>query len=226
MMTTDRQILDKGLGAVEASSPAALSGSMNLEEKTGWREVKESPEVHTRLLSECCTGLMKNDRGLLPLSVHSKVHVLSMEPEGYVPPDHEELAPEGLPSLGRALRELGADETEWLIPFGRAAELKAELVRANMYADHIVLSTCNACLEADQVELIEAFQAAGKDPIVVTMGNLNDPLAVPDVGAFVSVHDSRPLAVQSAARVLLGQCLTGGFSESEPFQADTGGDLR
>nr|WP_083537289.1 MULTISPECIES: beta-N-acetylhexosaminidase [unclassified Paenibacillus] len=205
------------LMAVETGEESRVAGEVGSEKHL----------AAAKRISEASVTIVKNESGLLPLAPGQSMYVLSMEPA--VRTLAEEQAPEGIFSLGRALRELGANETEWLIPFGRAAELKEELVRACMYAERVIVATYNAYLEADQVELVEALQRFGKDPIVVALRSPYDLLAFPEVATFVAVYESRPLAMRSAAAALLGLNPAEGklpVSLGERYPAGTGRGLR
>mgnify|MGYP003958829389 CR=1 FL=1 len=152
-------------------------------------------------ISEASITVVRNERGLLPLAKDRSLVVISVE--AAVQSEVDELLEAPL-SLGKALVELGACETEWLVPLRKVGELKEELVRSALFADQVVVATYNAYLEPDQAELIRALQARGKDPIVVALRSPYDLLAFPDVGAFMAVYESRPLALRSAAKVLTG----------------------
>lgn len=72
--------------------------------------------------------------------------------------------------------------------------------------DRIICLTYNAAMFPQQIELVSSLQAQANDRlIVVALRNPFDFIAFPEVSTQIACYESRPLALESVAKVLLGQ---------------------
>jgi beta-N-acetylhexosaminidase len=181
-------------------------------------------------LSEASVTLVKDAAGLLPLSAKPTL-VLAMEPGvvSLVDEAYESRATLGktlaaesraaLPGLP-ALAALAV--TERVIPLARVAELAGEILELAAQYEQIVIGTYNAHFYPDQVKLVQDILKLGKQPVVIALRNPYDIQKFPDVPAYVCLYESRPLALQSAAKLLTGKIRAQGklpvtISESYPL---------
>jgi beta-N-acetylhexosaminidase len=186
-----RRLLDlkekRGLSA-DAGDHAAMVGTA------------EHREVAQRL-SEASVTLVKDAAGLLPLSAKPTL-VLAMEP-GVVSLVDESY--EARATLGKALAAQGLAVTERVIPLQRIAELAGEILELVAPYDQIVIGTYNAHFYPEQIKLVKDILALGKQPVVIALRNPYDIQKFPEVPAYICLYESRPLALQSAAKLLTGE---------------------
>ncbi|ANE48208.1 beta-glucosidase [Paenibacillus swuensis] len=150
--------------------------------------------------SEASITLVKDTAGLLPLAAKPTL-VLTVEPAAVslVDESYGERA-----TLGSALAAEGIDVRERVIPLTKAGELTQEMLKEAGWYEQIVVGTYNAHLHPDQVSLVRALLALGKQPVVAALRNPYDLQAYADVPAYVCLYESRPLALQSAAKLMSG----------------------
>ncbi|MFD2614123.1 beta-N-acetylhexosaminidase [Paenibacillus gansuensis] len=156
--------------------------------------------------SEASVTLVKNSGGLLPLS-DKRTLVLSIEPAAVSLVDESY---EGRVTLGSALAAQGAEVREMVIPLTKAGEISKEIMEEAARYEQIVVGTYNAHLHKDQIQLVQELMALGKQPVIAALRNPYDLQAFPDVPAYVCLYESRPLALQSAAKLLTGQLVPQG----------------
>ncbi|WP_409343507.1 beta-N-acetylhexosaminidase [Paenibacillus sp. MBLB4367] len=156
-----------------------------------------------RRISEASITLVKDEQGLLPLAA-VKTLVISFEAavSSFV---DEAIAIKT--TLGNALSVEGVDAEEVVIPVAEASSRLAntlERAQSPEYAQ-IVIGTYNASLNPAQAELVQAVHALGKKLVVVALRIPYDLRRFPDVSTYLAAYESRPLALQSAAKVLTGK---------------------
>ncbi|RKN85588.1 beta-N-acetylhexosaminidase [Paenibacillus ginsengarvi] len=108
-------------------------------------------------------------------------------------------------TLGQAIAALGVPVEERTVALDRVGDEAEELVRSAAGFAQVVVGTYNASFRPDQSALIRSMLEAGVQPVVVALRNPYDISAFPEVPAYVAAYESRPLALQSAAKVLAGQ---------------------
>jgi beta-N-acetylhexosaminidase len=151
-------------------------------------------------ISEASITLVKDERRLLPLkrrktlAVTFSPDVTSMVDESYA----------GSASLGAALAAHGLDVIDRTVPAKEAAAHRDSLLAAAAGSEQLVVGTYNARFNPAQTELVRALQALRKPLVVVALRVPYDLLEMPFVSTFVAAYESRPLALQSAAKALLG----------------------
>ncbi|WP_039793576.1 beta-N-acetylhexosaminidase [Paenibacillus elgii] len=160
----------------------------------------EAHRQTARRISEASVTLVKDEERLLPLRrvptlvIHTAAVATSIADEAVDIPH----------TLGKALAAQGLDVVERIIPVSLDDEaLQALSTQAEPFGQ-IVVGTYNASFHPGQVRLIEALQSLGKRPLVVALRNPYDLREFPDVSAYAAVYESRPLALESAAKGLTG----------------------
>ncbi|OAS20686.1 beta-N-acetylhexosaminidase [Paenibacillus oryzisoli] len=151
-------------------------------------------------LSEASITLVKDEQMLLPLP---RVRTLVVTVAAAVSSGVDE-AYAGAASLGAALDEHGLDVLDRVLPLAQVSELRAAVLAEAATAEQIVIGTYNARFHPAQVALVRELQALGKPLVVVALRVPYDLLEFPDVATFVAAYESRPLALRSTARALLG----------------------
>jgi beta-N-acetylhexosaminidase len=151
-------------------------------------------------LSEASITLVKDEQQLLPLR---RVRTLAVTVAAAVSSGVDE-AYAGVASLGTALAEYGLDVIDRVLPLAEVSELRAAVLADALAAEQIVIGTYNARFHPAQVELVRELQALGKPLVVVALRVPYDLLEFPDVSTFIAAYESRPLALNSTARSLLG----------------------
>ncbi|MCP1309568.1 beta-N-acetylhexosaminidase [Paenibacillus tyrfis] len=174
-------------------------------------------------ISEASVTLVKDEERLLPLRrvptlvIHTSAVATSIADEAVDIPH----------TLGKALAARGLDVVERIIPVSPDGEaLQALLTQAGLF-EQVVVGTYNASFYPEQVRLIEALQSLGKRPVVVALRNPYDLREFPDVSAYATVYESRPLALESAAKGLTGAIPMRGrlpVTISEAYPAGWGAD--
>ncbi|WP_283656240.1 MULTISPECIES: beta-N-acetylhexosaminidase [unclassified Paenibacillus] len=156
-----------------------------------------------RRISEASVTLVRNDTPVLPLR-RLRTLVITAAPMVATQVD-ESFAP--APGLGTALSKHGLECEDRVIPSDQFAQYSAELlaVAAAEEIGQIVLGTYNARFNPAQAKLAEALQTLGKPMAVVALRNPYDLLVMPGVQVYAAVYESRPLALESAAKALLGE---------------------
>jgi beta-N-acetylhexosaminidase len=239
---------DRQQGAINALLQAVRSGRLSeerinrsvnrllaLKEKRGLYEPAAAVEVKAvvgtaehkavaRRISESSITLVKDEAGLLPFRTEDSLFLISIE--GAVLTQVDEAVDAQL-TLGSALRELGAQVTELVVPLTKVEELKKELLSAVRYERQVIIATYNAYLDPAQAELIRELLALGKEITVVAQRSPYDLLAFPAVSTYVVAYENRPLALRSTAKVLMGDSKARGklpitLSEGETVMAGGG----
>ncbi|CAN7732477.1 beta-N-acetylhexosaminidase [Paenibacillus sp. LjRoot153] len=151
-------------------------------------------------LSEASITLVKDEQQLLPLP---RVRTLAITVAAAISSGVDE-AYAGVASLGAELAEHGLDVIDRVLPLAEVNERRAAVLAEAAAAEQIVIGTYNARFHPAQVELVRELQALGKPLVVVALRVPYDLLEFPDVATFVAAYESRPLALHSTARALLG----------------------
>ncbi|MDU0202814.1 beta-N-acetylhexosaminidase [Paenibacillus sp. MAH-36] len=215
--------LDRQIGAIDAIEQAVKEGRLSetridasverllaLKERRGLfaPQTGSAAEVGTaehcavaQRLSEASITLVKDEQGLLPLK---RVRTLAVTVAAAVSSGVDE-AYAGPASLGAALAERGLDVLDRVLPLAEVGGLTGSVLAAAEEAEQIVIGTYNARFHPAQVELVRALQALGKPVIVVALRVPYDLLELPEVSTFIAAYESRPLALQSTAKALLGE---------------------
>ncbi|GAA3401868.1 beta-N-acetylhexosaminidase [Paenibacillus hodogayensis] len=186
--------------------------------KVGSPEHRET----ARRISEASVTIVKAEDGMLPLG-RERTLVIGVQATAVSEVDESLDLPL---TLGQALAAQGVDTEERSIPLDRVAEHTDELVRLASGFKQIVIGTYNASLRPEQAAFVRAILDTGARPVVVALRNPYDIAAFPDVPAYIAVYESRPLALQSAAKALAGSIRPHGrlpVSISPEYPAYTGG---
>jgi beta-N-acetylhexosaminidase len=215
--------LDRQIGAIDAIEQAVKEGRLSearidasverllaLKERRGLLvpQSGSAAEVGTAehcavaaRLSEASITLVKDEQGLLPLK---RVRTLAVTVAAAVSSGVDE-AYAGPASLGAALAERSLDVIDRVLPLTEVGGLTESVLAAAEEAEQIVIGTYNARFHPAQVELVRALQALGKPVVVVALRVPYDLLELPEVSTFIAAYESRPLALQSTAKGLLGE---------------------
>ncbi|WP_306665862.1 beta-N-acetylhexosaminidase [Paenibacillus oleatilyticus] len=183
----------------------------------------EAHRQTARRIGEASVTLVKDEERLLPLRriptlvIHTSAVATSIADEAVEIPH----------TLGKALAAQGLDVIERIIPVSPDGEaLQALLMQVKPFGQ-VVVGTYNASFFPGQVRLIEALRSLGKRPVVVALRNPYDLREFPDVSTYAAVYESRPLALDSAAKGLTGAIPMWGrlpVTISEAYPAGWGAD--
>ncbi|RJX37886.1 beta-N-acetylhexosaminidase [Paenibacillus pinisoli] len=230
--------IEKQVAALEAVAAAVESGELSMErideavarvlklkEKRQleqaiepWDSVKDeigtaSNKAVAAKWSESSVTLVKNEGASLPLK--RDVQTLVLWPD-IVPVSVADEMLSGDGTLGDFLKHYGANVVERKMNSGDALQGLDEF-------EQIVVVTYDASkhpLEKDVAR--EAVQLAGDRVVAVSVRNPLDLLLYPEVKSYLAVYECRPLALSSAAKVLLGDLKAAGtlpleISPAYPF---------
>ncbi|PYI57567.1 beta-N-acetylhexosaminidase [Paenibacillus flagellatus] len=160
----------------------------------------EAHRAVARRISEASVTVVKNEGGLLPLR-RERTLVIGVQAAAVSEVDESVDLPM---TLGQALAAQGVpveERTVLLDDVAGQADALAELARS---FGQVVVGTYNASFRPEQAAFVRAVLESGGKPVVVAQRNPYDIQAFPDVPAYVLTYESRPLALQSAAKVLAG----------------------
>ena len=129
-------------------------------------------------------------------------------------------------ALATSLRQRGAVVTVVETGSQPAAESIASAVDATSGQDVIVTLTYNVGANQQQVDLVRTLAAAGPPLIVAAVGTPYDIAWFPSVPTYAATYSTRPVALESLARVLSGQTVpVGRLPVAVPRVKAPGGDL-
>ncbi|MEK4060392.1 MULTISPECIES: beta-N-acetylhexosaminidase [Paenibacillus] len=177
------------------SSAAAYAGLSLLE---------APPHVEVaRRISEASITLVRNHSSVLPLQ-RKKTLAVTAAPVVATLVDEAFGETAG---LGAMLSKYGLDCIDRVVPAGDIASYAADLLEVAQVEDieQIVVGTYNAQFNPEQCNLVESLRALGKPLAVVALRNPYDLLAMPEIETYAAAYEGRPLALESAAKALLGQ---------------------
>ncbi|MEF3304133.1 beta-N-acetylhexosaminidase [Paenibacillus sp. GYB003] len=161
-----------------------------------------------RRISEAGVTLVKADAGALPLR-RERTLVVSVLAGAVSEVDESVDLPV---TLGQAIAAQGVPVEERTVALDEVGAKAAELIGLAVGGGfgQVVVGTYNASLRPDQSALVRGMMEQGAKPIVVALRSPYDIAAFPQVSAFLATYESRPLALQSAAKALTGQIATKG----------------
>ncbi|MDF2717532.1 MAG: beta-glucosidase [Paenibacillus sp.] len=180
-----------------------------------------------RRISEASVTLVKADAGTLPLR-RERTLVIGVQAVAVSEVDESVDLPV---TLGQAIAAHGIEVEERTVTMDQVGEKAEELVRLAVAGgfSQVVIGTYNASFRPDQAALVRAILDAGIKPVVVALRNPYDITAFPDVSAYLATYESRPLALQSAAKVLTGAIEAKGRTPvtiNPDYPAGTGGSIQ
>lgn len=187
----------------------ALESWESLEPKLNTQEQQEA----ARSWSEASVTLVKNEAGLLPLKREARTLVLW--PAIVAVSDADELLTDD-GTLGGRLAARMPEVTERRIG-------EADALEGLDAFEQIIFVSYDAAKHADEREAAAQLLARAADrTVAVSVRNPLDLLVYPEVPVFLAVYECRPLALESAARALLGEFEPQGklpltLSEQYPF---------
>jgi len=152
-------------------------------------------------ISEASMTLIKDEAGLIPLRRGERTLVISVLAAAVSEVDESVDLPV---TLGQALAAQGLGVEERSVLLEEVGSSLAELAALAGSFGQVVVGTYNASLRPEQAALVRAMIDAGGQPVVVALRNPYDIAAFPDVTAYIAAYESRPLALQSVAKVLAG----------------------
>ncbi|WP_141500415.1 glycoside hydrolase family 3 protein [Paenibacillus luteus] len=195
------------------------------EDLLPWEQVvtrigTENGKAVAKTWSEASVTLVKNGGQILPLRREESTLVLwpAIVPVSVA---DEMLAGDG--TLGYFLEGLGANVTE------RQMNSDSPLSDLDSFTQVIVVTYDASKHPIEREVAREAVRLAPERTVVVSVRNPLDLLLFPEVKAYIAVYECRPLALASAAKVLLGDLVPTGklpleISAAYPFgwSADIG----
>jgi len=188
--------LDESLARVltlkEKFGGGALAPWSGVQPAIGTAENRET----ARRWSEASVTLVKNEGGLLPLP--DKARTLVLWPDIVAVSEADELL-QGDGTLGGHLRTY--------MPNVEERRMSGEAPLADLESfERIVLVTYDAVKhELERRTAAEAIARAGDRTVAVSVRNPLDLTVYPDVRAYAAVYECRPLALESAAKALVGR---------------------
>ncbi|MEK5026336.1 beta-N-acetylhexosaminidase [Paenibacillus sp. FSL M7-1046] len=156
-----------------------------------------------RRISEASITLVRNHSSVLPLQ-RKKTLAVTAAPVVATLVDEAFGETAG---LGAMLSKYGLDCIDRVVPAGDISSYAADLLEVARVEDieQIVVGTYNAQFNPEQCNLVESLRALGKPLAVVALRNPYDLLAMPEIETYAAAYEGRPLALESAAKALLGQ---------------------
>jgi beta-N-acetylhexosaminidase len=129
-------------------------------------------------------------------------------------------------ALATSLRQRGAVVTVVETGTQPTSESVASAVAASQGQDLVVALTYNVGVNQQQVELVRALSAAGPALVVAAVGTPYDIAWFPSIPTYLATYSTRPVALESLARVLSGQAVPiGRLPVAVPRVKAPGGDL-
>lgn len=153
-----------------------------------------------RRTSERSVTLVSDEAGVLPLR-RERTLVITVGASVMTEVDE---AFDRAHSLGAALAGCGLDVIDRVVSVRSVEEETAALLETAGDAYQVVIGTYNAHFHPAQVELARKLRELGKPLAAVALRNPYDLHQLPEDAALAAVYESRPLALQSAAKALLG----------------------
>ncbi|QOS76457.1 beta-N-acetylhexosaminidase [Paenibacillus sp. JNUCC31] len=211
MYKAKRGLLDHGMGAHDNEVRGGVSTPFSPEASKGPAPFKFPERNHTlhqkvaRRISENSITLVMDQLNMLPLKPERTLVIT-------VATSVTTIADEQLTqvvTLGSALSHCGLDVVDITVTPEEVAICSARLLQAAEEDNirQIVVGTYNAgSVSGDpQCRLIGWLQQLGKPLAIVALRSPYDLLAIPEVQVYVAAYESRPLAMDSAARALMGR---------------------
>lgn len=207
-----RGLMEKGTGTgtgndeVHDSVSTSLSAEVLTDSASSKLQERNQPlhQEVARRISENSITLVRDQLNMLPLKPERTLVIT-------VATSVTTIADEQLTqvvTLGSALSHCGLDVFEVTVTPEEVAIRSARLLQAAEEDDvrQIVVGTYNAGSASGdpQCRLIGWLQQLGKPLAVVALRSPYDLLAIPEVQVYVAAYESRPLAMDSAARALMG----------------------
>lgn len=161
-----------------------------------------------RRISEASVTLVKAEPGIMPIR-RGRTLVISIQAQAVSEVDESVDLPL---TLGQAIAAHGVKVEERTVALDQVGANAEQLVRIAVEGGfpQVVIGTYNASLRQEQAALVRAILDAGVRPVVIALRNPYDIAAFPDVPGYLAAYESRPLALQSAAKVLTGATLAKG----------------
>lgn len=204
-----RGLLENGMdtGDDEVNGSVSTSLSAEVTDSASSKRQERNQLLHqavARRISENSITLVRDQLNMLPLKPERTLVIT-------VATSVTTIADEQLTqavTLGSALSHCGLDVVEVTVTPEEVAIRSARLLQAAEEDDvrQIVVGTYNAGSASGdpQCRLIGWLQQLGKPLAVVALRSPYDLLAIPEVQVYVAAYESRPLAMDSAARALMG----------------------
>ncbi|MDT0124989.1 beta-N-acetylhexosaminidase [Paenibacillus sp. RRE4] len=187
--------------------PAVVRDSMNANQPFADPFQRNSPQHQevARRISEKSITLIRDAQHMLPLK-QERTLVITVAAEVTSIAD-EQL--DGGATLGAALSAQGLDVVDMRVAADEIALSSARLLQAAEAVDvrQIVIGTYNAGSPSGdpQCRLIGWLQQLGKPLAVTALRSPYDLQKLPDVQTYIAAYESRPLAMSSAAKAMMGQ---------------------
>jgi len=155
-----------------------------------------------RRISEGSVTLVRDEQAVLPLK---RERTLAVTVGAAVTSEVDESIG-GAGSLGAALAAHGLDVLDRVVQPEASDDWLDRLIADALAGgiSQIVFGTYNAQFSPAQQEAVRRLNGLGKALAVVALRNPYDLLTLPDDTAYAAVYESRPLALESAAKALLG----------------------
>jgi len=155
-----------------------------------------------RRISESSVTLVRDDEGLLPLRRERTLVVT-------IATTVTSVADESLGSrrsLGEALALQGLEVDDRVMLPDAVSSLLDHVVEEarDEKIKQIVIGTYNAQFHASQLEAVNRLNKLGKPLIVAALRNPYDILKLPETSAYIAAYESRPLALESTAKAMMG----------------------
>ncbi|KOY17221.1 beta-N-acetylhexosaminidase [Paenibacillus xylanivorans] len=206
-----RGLLENGMGAGNDEVHDEVATSLFAEALTDPASFKHQERNHSlhqevaRRISENSITLVRDQLNMLPLKPERTL-VITVTTAVTTIAD-EQLTQ--VVTLGSALSHCSLDVVDLTVTPEEVAIRSARLLQSAEEDDirQIVVGTYNAGSPSGdpQCRLIGWLQQLGKPLVVVALRSPYDLLAIPEVQVYVAAYESRPLAMDSAARALMGR---------------------
>lgn len=204
-----RGLLENGMGAGndEDDEVATSLSAEALTDPASFKHQERNHSLHqevARRISENSITLVRDQLNMLPLKPERTL-VITVATAVTTIAD-EQLTQ--VVTLGSALSHCGLDVVDVTVTPEEVAIRSARLLQAAEEDDirQIIVGTYNAGSASGdpQCRLIGWLQQLGKPLAIVALRSPYDLLAIPEVQVYVAAYESRPLAMDSVARALMG----------------------
>ncbi|WP_139488648.1 beta-N-acetylhexosaminidase [Brevibacillus dissolubilis] len=174
----------------------------------------EASRSLARSLSERSMTLVKDENKAIPLQKAEATYVV-IPRIGVTAEVDEQLEQKATLGL-RLARYLGGDVTEKIVETNPTEQEIEQILIETEHVGQIIVATYNAMFHPKQVELVKRLMERGSQNglkhtatsprlIVVALRNPFDFHQFPEVPTFLATYESRPLALDTVAKLLAGQ---------------------
>ncbi|HEX8997314.1 MAG TPA: beta-N-acetylhexosaminidase [Ktedonobacterales bacterium] len=182
--------------------------------RTSWGDLRDGNppawvggEEHQRLAERCyerAVTLVRDDRGLLPLSLSPQRRALVLYPaRESLTGVEDNRFPEDF--LAASIRRRHANTDAIAISLRPEAEEREQVAQQAAAGDVVIVAAVNANLFTEQAALVRRLLQEGREVIGIAVRNPYDLLVVPELPIYLATYEYTPGALEAAAKALFGE---------------------